>query len=310
MHRAVEVTALVLLAFLRTVHALQGSFPARINGRRLVTLRRGYRYSEGDDMPESIRAPRPVRSDIKSKGGTKAPRRSNQGKALELGMSNPSRLKVMGGKARGRRLDSPQVQLRPMMGKVKEALFSTLTFFGVFDETNGAVRHLDLFSGSGSVGIESLSRGAAEAVFVDLAQECCDVAEKNVAWCELVSPDGASLAGRAVCADVGLVLTEPLRFGLDKPFDLVTVTPPYEEVSYPLLCEQLATSPLVVDDTIVVVEYPIELGTLPPVLGTHLKGIRNRRYGRTALAIYVCNPTGRWDLDARSEEFVELGKHK
>ena len=51
-----------------------------------------------------------------------------------------SRLRVMGGSAKGRRLDSPDVQLRPMMGKVKEALFSTLTGFGLFDREDTKVR--------------------------------------------------------------------------------------------------------------------------------------------------------------------------
>ena len=93
---------------------------------------------DGDGVPlKPVSAPRPSRSDIRSKwGGTQPKRRANQGKALEAGMTSPSRLRVMGGSARGRRLDSPPVQLRPMMGKVKEALFSTLTGFGVFDEPN------------------------------------------------------------------------------------------------------------------------------------------------------------------------------
>lgn len=251
---------------------------------------------------QPMKAPRPTRSDIKSKwGGTQPKRRSNQGKALEAGMTSPSRLRVMSGSARGRRLDSPQVQLRPMMGKVKEALFSTLTGFGLFDEPN--IRHLDLFAGSGSVGIESLSRGAQAAVFVDLAQECCAVAEKNAAWCGFTTP-GAALS---VCASVNDVLLHPDRFGLGQPFDLVTVTPPYEEVSYSELVAALAASPLVGADTVVVLEYPCEMGTLPPVLGDQrLIGVRNRRYGRTVIGVYVCSPTGRWNYDVRSEEFVDL----
>ena len=75
------------------------------------------------------------------------------------------------------------------------------------------------------------------------------------------------------------------------------------------------------EDTIVVIEYPVELGTLPPVLsadngiessftdtGRRLVGVRNRRYGRTVIAIYVCAPSGKWNLDVRSEEFVDISK--
>ena len=249
-----------------------------------------------------IKAPRPMRGDIKTKyGGSKPRRRSNQGKALDIGMTNPSRLRVMGGSAKGRRLDSPEVQLRPMMGKVKEALFSTLAGFGLFDQGNA--RALDLFSGSGSVGIEALSRGAGFAAFVDFAQECVDVAEKNAVWCGFDVPGSA----RGVCGSVEDVLTSPDRFGLREPFHLVTVTPPYEEVSYADLVDWLAACPLVVEDTVVVIEYPTELGTLPPVIGDgQFVGVRNRRYGRTMIGIYVKSPSGAWNLDVRSDEFVDL----
>ena len=250
-----------------------------------------------------IKAPRPVRGNMKSKwGAQKARRRSNQGKALEAGMSNPSRLRVMSGTARGRRLDSPDVQLRPMMGKVKEALFSTLTGFGLFDQPG--MRALDLFSGSGSVGIESLSRGAGCAVFVDFAPECVAVAEKNAAWCGF-GPDDGYPDTKGVCARVDAVLANPAQFGLHEPFDLITVTPPYEEVVYADLANQLADSPLVAQDTVVVLEYPTELGSLPQAIGKRrLIGVRNRKYGRTVLGIYVCNPSGKWMLDIRSEEFI------
>jgi len=92
-----------------------------------------------------------------------------------------------------------------------------------------------------------------------------------------------------------------------RPFDLVTVTPPYEEISYSELVAALAGSPLVGSDTIVVLEYPCEMGTLPQVLGDQrLIGVRNRRYGRTVVGVYVSSPTGRWNYDVRSEEFVDL----
>ena len=84
--------------------------------------------------------------DIKA-GGSMNPKLRPQGKAREAGLNNPSNLKIFGGTARGRRLDSPSVYLRPMMGKVREAVYSTLISFGLYDYP---VRHLDCFSGSGS----------------------------------------------------------------------------------------------------------------------------------------------------------------
>ena len=67
------------------------------------------------------------------------------------------------------------------MGKVKEALYSTLTHIGLFD-TN-TTRVLDTFAGSGSVGLEALSRGACHATFVDLAEDCTKTAMRNAERC-------------------------------------------------------------------------------------------------------------------------------
>lgn len=52
--------------------------------------------------------------------------------------------------------------------------------------------------------------------------------------------------------------------------------------------------------------YPVELGALPPSLANKLVGVRNRRYGRTVLAVYACRPTGKLALDARPEEFTVI----
>jgi 16S rRNA G966 N2-methylase RsmD len=106
---------------------------------------------------------------------------------------------------------------------------------------------------------------------------------------------------------VDAVLQQPSAFGLEKPFELVTITPPYEEVVYADLVRWVATSPLVDEDTVVVIEYPVELGCFPPTLADgKLVGLRNRKYGRTVLGVYVYRPTGRLDLAPYSEEFVSL----
>ena len=117
------------------------------------------------------------------------------------------------------------------------------------------------------------------------------------------------LRARSVCARVEDVLLAPAEHGLEpRPFDLVTVTPPYEQVVYSDLVAALCASPLVGEDTIVVIEYPVELGSLPPTLGDppRLVGVRNRRYGRTVLGIYACRPTGRYNFETRPEEFTVI----
>ena len=233
------------------------------------------------------------------------PKLRPQGKAREAGLNNPSNLKIFGGTARGRRLDSPSVYLRPMMGKVREAVYSTLISFGIYDYP---VRHLDCFSGSGSVGLESMSRGAKHCTFVDLAEDCCEAISRNIPWCQFDGPDYDT---RIVNADVLKLLRDPVSVGIPEGelYNIVTICPPYEEVTYADLLDATANSPLVTEDTIVLLEYPVELwGDLPHVYSgdsVTMIGIRNRKYGRTVIAMYICNPTGRIELaESRPEEFI------
>ena len=220
-----------------------------------------------------------------------------QGKALQL--RELQRLTITGGLARGRRLVTPAVYMRPMMSRVREALFSMLYPCGVLRDS---ARHLDLFAGSGVVGLEAPSRGVGQATFVDFSNVCCDAIRQNA--------EGIGLGERArvVEARVDSFLAEPSRFGGDaRPFDVIAITPPYEEVVYSELVEQIAASPAVGEDTLVVFEYPVELGCFPPVLADgQLIGLRNRRYGRTVIGLYVNRPSGKIDVPPFSEEFVKL----
>ena len=183
-------------------------------------------------------------------GATKRIRPQGDKRAQEI--SNPNKLRIIAGKARGKKIQSPDVYLRPMMAKVREALFSTLAYMGLFDVEDCAV--LDTFSGSGSVGLEALSRGAARACFVDLAPDCTSTVMLNVASCGF---DGQAMA---VTAKAQEVLLFPDRHGVKGPFDLISITPPYEEVLYTELIAAVCDSPLVAKDTVLVIEYPIEMG--------------------------------------------------
>ncbi len=173
-----------------------------------------------------------------------------------------------------------------------------------------ATRHLDIFSGSGSVGLESLSRGSVHCTFVDLARDCCDTVERNIKICDF--DDDASKT-RVVCADAIDALKNPVAVGIPDGFtyNLVTLCPPYEEIVYADLLDAVANSPAVTDDTVILIEYPVELGCLPHVIkrddGGLLVGVRNRKYGRTVIALYVVNPTGKLEsAESRPEEFVSF----
>jgi len=210
------------------------------------------------------------------------------------------RLYITGGTCRGRRIVTPEVYLRPMMSRVREALFSLLQLTGVL---RPSASHLDLFSGAGTVGLESLSRGIGRATFVDFSPVCAAAIRENAANLGF-GERTTVLEGR-----VDAVLRQPSAFGLTDPFDLLTVTPPYEEVVYAELVDLVANSPAVDEDTLVVFEYPVELGCFPPTLADgRLVGLRNRKYGRTVLGLYVYRPSGKLDLQPFSEEFVSLRK--
>ena len=250
-----------------------------------------------DGLPvERLRASRPSKyKPIQASGGSSGKRIMNQGSAREKEIINPNRLRILGGTAKGKKIDSPDVYLRPMMGKVREALYSSLTHIGIFEQNT--TRVLDMFSGSGSVGLEALSRGACHATFVDLAEDCVSTAMRNSVSCGF---DGQT---RAVCARAEEVLRYPERHGLMEPYGLITITPPYEEVVYQELIGALCESTAVREDTIVVIEYPVEMGTMPYILGENLFfGLRNRKYGRTVLAMYVYRPTKQYDN--RPDEFA------
>jgi 16S rRNA (guanine966-N2)-methyltransferase len=279
--------------------------------------------SGGKDLPANLRrkvdAKRPQLGHIVPKdarlrqqkyvtGGSTPSKLRQQGVERDPNLNNPGNLRIIGGICKGRKLGSPtSVFLRPMMSKVKAAIFSTLTSFGMFDSSI-ACRHLDIFAGSGSIGLESLSRGASTCTFVDLSTDCCECIERNLEMCKF-EPE----QGKVVVADALQALRAPETVGIPAgtTFQILTLGPPYEEVVYADLLEAVANSPLVTEDTIVVIEYPIELGCLPHVLpredGGALVGVRNRRYGRTVIAMYIVNPTGVLTVaDSRPEEFVNV----
>ena len=174
-------------------------------------------------------------------------------------------------------------------------MFSTLTHFDLFE--GNTTRVLDVFAGSGSVGIEALSRGACHTTFVDFSPVCIETAMKNAFRC------GFQGMASSACGKAEDVLQFPERFNLLKPYQLISLTPPYEEVDYFILLDKLCKSPLIEENTIVVLEYPIEMGTLPFIIGDNqLFGLRNRRYGRTILAMYVYKPTMQFEF--RQDEFT------
>ena len=175
-------------------------------------------------------------------------------------------MRVITGTARGTKIETlAGLDVRPTADRVKEALFSILQF-----ELEGR-RVLDLFAGSGQLGIEALSRGAAQAVFVDASRESVELVKRNLARTHLEKQ------ARVVSGDAIAFLS-----GKSEPFDIALLDPPYRKG---LLEQALALIPCAMKPTgINVCEHP-EDETLPDTVGDFAQ-LRTYRYGKIRLTTY------------------------
>jgi 16S rRNA (guanine966-N2)-methyltransferase len=171
-------------------------------------------------------------------------------------------VRVVAGEFKGRRLHAPRgAGTRPTADRVREALFSIL------GDVSGA-RVLDLYAGSGALGIEALSRGAESAVFVERDRRALAALRRNL---------------NAVGADAEVRSEDALRFILhpEGVFDLVFCDPPYDEASRVAVALSEALPAMLADDARIVTESdkrnPLTL-PLPLVV--------ERTYGDTRIAIH------------------------
>lgn len=200
-------------------------------------------------------------------------------------------LQVLGGKARRKKLLSPKgMDVRPMMEVVRGAAFDILQVAGGCPASLRPGRWLDLYSGTGSVGIEAISRGCSEAHFVEMDPwVVSEVLRPNLEWTGFL--DNSFIHTVRVENFLERAVVSSAK---DGPFDYVSVTPPYTAVNYSILMEQLAKCPLVGGNSFILVEYPLKT-SMAESCG-HLVKIADRRFGRTNLLIY--GPT--WALKKRN----------
>lgn len=182
-------------------------------------------------------------------------------------------MRVVTGEAKGRRLKSPNIPgTRPIMDRVKTALFDILS------NEVGETRFLDLFAGTGGVGIEALSRGAARATFIEMNPRVLSVVRENLHITGLMD------RAEVLRADAFKFLQNSTG---KQPYDIIYVAPPqYEELAAHALA-LLDGSPLVADDGLVIVQiHPKERPGVVAVPCKHLLLSDERRYGSTLLMFY------------------------
>jgi len=178
-------------------------------------------------------------------------------------------MRIVGGDDRGRRLRAPRGRrTRPTAERVREALFDILG--PIPRET----RVLDLYAGTGAIGLEALSRGAGRAVFVEKDRQALRVLRQNLA-----ALAASRAAARVVAGDVVAVLGS--LAGEEAPFDLVFLDPPYAAAVIPRTLAGLVAGGLLAPRARVVVQHFAKVRVAVPA------GLREarapRRFGETTL---------------------------
>ena len=177
-------------------------------------------------------------------------------------------MRVISGNARGVQLKTPEgMKTRPTADRVKEAMFSIIQF-----DLPGT-RVLDLFGGTGQLGIEALSRGADNAVFVDAREDACKIIRENLKRTKLETQ------GRVVRSDY----LEYLRRSREK-FDIIILDPPYAEVFLENALNCIAEIDILQTGGIIVTERPLGKDLLCEFEG--LTRSKDYKYGNTLLTLY------------------------
>ena len=177
-------------------------------------------------------------------------------------------MRVISGTARGTVLKTPEgVLTRPTADRVKEAMFSILQF----DLPGASI--LDLFGGTGQLGIEALSRGAANAVFVDQREEACRLIRENLRRAKFTEQ------GSVVRSDYETYLRN-----CGKQFDIILLDPPYTEVFLENSLQIITEIDILQSGGIIVSERPMD-----KALCTDFEGFsrsKDYKYGKTCLTVF------------------------
>ena len=177
-------------------------------------------------------------------------------------------MRVITGKARGVQLKTPEgMTTRPTADRVKEALFSIIQF-----DLPGA-RVLDLFGGTGQLGIEALSRGAKSAVFVDAGEPACKLIRENLRRTKLE-------------ADAKVVRCDYLEYlkRCRETYDIIFLDPPYAEVFLENALNCIGEIDILQSGGIIIAERPLGKDLIVELPG--FERSKDYKYGKTLLAVY------------------------
>lgn len=178
-------------------------------------------------------------------------------------------MRIISGTCRGRKLASPEGRdIRPTSDRIKE------TIFNILGPRVKKARVLDLFAGTGALGLEALSRGATHAVFVDISAASCRIIQQNIGHCKFFQQS---------CVIPQDIFIDQLPASVTSSrFDLIFMDPPYHKNHVKTLLERHWISALLSDDGIVVAEHGAK-ETLPDTLNG-LDIFRQKKYSGTTVS--------------------------
>ncbi len=178
-------------------------------------------------------------------------------------------MRVIAGEAKGHRLKVPKgVAIRPATDLVRGAIFSILE-----NTTHNWEMVLDLFAGSGAMGIEALSRGAGWVDFVEREPRCCAIIKQNLEKTKLTA------RAHVYCCSV----SKAVSF-LDKEYGIILMDPPYANSTIGKVIDQLAISKLVGSDSVLVITHSPRLSLDSAYAKLSLT--KEYRHGDSCIAIY------------------------
>jgi len=176
-------------------------------------------------------------------------------------------VRVISGKVRGLKLECPQgFETRPTLDRVKEAVFSMLLPY----IANSSV--LDLYAGSGALGIEALSRGADSAVFIDDNEDAYNCIKRNLS--------NAKFNNKATVLRTS---AESFLKSSDRKFDIIFIDPPYSKDMYSSTLKLIRDFKILSNEGIILAEWDYEIGFTSTLSGFVVE--KEKKYGRVGVSV-------------------------
>ncbi len=198
-------------------------------------------------------------------------------------------MRIISGQARGRKLFTPgqSKDIRPTSDRSREALFN------IIGQRIKGARVLDLYSGTGALGLEALSRGAKDVVLVDLHQKALDLSRRNLEICmqsiDLAECGQARIVKHDLRRGVGIAsLADATQ---QASFDLIFLDPPYGKGLAEKTLEDIDASQLCADNALIIAEDDSK-ATLPDSFPIQLTLSDQRRYGMSKFWFYTTKNRG------------------